>query len=272
MRPAAGGGQPPLAGLGHLELPVGVVLGRDAVAGGLDQEDGEVRLPLEDELHFTRRAVHFQVGHRGHATRGDAERAVHAHRHFLVGNTLTGDEHDLEALLGELDPVVRPFSDLFERLPERGVRAVDFERAGRVRPRPVDVDVRLPLELVESLVEGDVRLFQREGTPPRSKVLRRGPMALQTQPRSSFKGACELSKSKHESPRFRRSDGSNGDLLPAELEEGRSPGRCRSGDRKTPAITYSRVLHTTIGPGCLTAVFGMGTGVTIQVSSPESSV
>ena len=41
---------------------------------------------------------------------------------------------------------------------------------------------------------------------------------------------------------------------------------------KFPAMTYSRVAHTTIGPGCLTAVFGMGTGVTIQVSSPEKFV
>src|SRR5579875_242907 len=35
-----------------------------------------------------------------------------------------------------------------------------------------------------------------------------------------------------------------------------------------PAITYSRPRRTTMGPGCLTAVFGMGTGGTIQVSSP----
>ena len=41
---------------------------------------------------------------------------------------------------------------------------------------------------------------------------------------------------------------------------------------KFPAMTYSRVAHTTIGPGCLTAVFGMGTGVTIQVSSPEKFI
>src|SRR5437868_402232 len=40
---------------------------------------------------------------------------------------------------------------------------------------------------------------------------------------------------------------------------------------KNPAITYSRAIRTTIGPGCLTAVFGMGTGVAIQVCSPESS-
>src|SRR5687767_12412184 len=35
-------------------------------------------------------------------------------------------------------------------------------------------------------------------------------------------------------------------------------------------MTYSRAVRTTMGPGCLTAVFGMGTGVAIQVSSPES--
>ena len=33
-------------------------------------------------------------------------------------------------------------------------------------------------------------------------------------------------------------------------------------------MTYSRPRRTTIGPGCLTAVFGMGTGVAIQVCSP----
>ena len=41
-------------------------------------------------------------------------------------------------------------------------------------------------------------------------------------------------------------------------------GRC-----KFPAMTYSRPRRTTIGPGCLTAVFGMGTGGTIQVCSPR---
>ena len=46
---------------------------------------------------------------------------------------------------------------------------------------------------------------------------------------------------------------------------GVSPGR-----RQIPAITYSRAVGTTIGPGCLTAVFGMGTGGAIQVCSPES--
>ena len=35
-----------------------------------------------------------------------------------------------------------------------------------------------------------------------------------------------------------------------------------------PAMTYSRPRRTTIGPGCLTAVFGMGTGVAIRVCSP----
>ena len=38
---------------------------------------------------------------------------------------------------------------------------------------------------------------------------------------------------------------------------------------RNPAITYSRARRTTIGPGCLTAVFGKGTGVAIQVCSPE---
>ena len=35
-------------------------------------------------------------------------------------------------------------------------------------------------------------------------------------------------------------------------------------------MTYSRARSTTIGPGCLTAVFGMGTGVAIRVWSPGS--
>ena len=35
-----------------------------------------------------------------------------------------------------------------------------------------------------------------------------------------------------------------------------------------PAVTYSRPRRTTIGPGCLTAVFGMGTGGAIRVCSP----
>jgi hypothetical protein len=41
---------------------------------------------------------------------------------------------------------------------------------------------------------------------------------------------------------------------------------------ETPAMTDSRARGTTMGPGCLTAVFGMGTGVAIQVCSPGSSV
>ena len=41
------------------------------------------------------------------------------------------------------------------------------------------------------------------------------------------------------------------------------------GLKKNPAITYSRAIRTTIGPRCLTAVFGMGTGVTTWVWSPE---
>ena len=33
--------------------------------------------------------------------------------------------------------------------------------------------------------------------------------------------------------------------------------------------TYSRTCGTTIGSGSLTTVFGMGTGVTFQIWSPE---
>ena len=38
-----------------------------------------------------------------------------------------------------------------------------------------------------------------------------------------------------------------------------------------PAMTYFRAVRTIIGPTCLTAVFGMGTGVATWVSSPENS-
>ena len=41
---------------------------------------------------------------------------------------------------------------------------------------------------------------------------------------------------------------------------------------KKPAMTYSRPGRTTIGPECLTAVFGMGTGVATRVWSPAVRV
>jgi hypothetical protein len=37
---------------------------------------------------------------------------------------------------------------------------------------------------------------------------------------------------------------------------------------KKPAVPYSRAGRTTIGPGCLSAVFGMGTGVPTRVWPP----
>ena len=46
---------------------------------------------------------------------------------------------------------------------------------------------------------------------------------------------------------------------------------CATRVLKKPAITYFRVIHTIMGPKCLTAVFGMGTGVATWVWSPESS-
>jgi hypothetical protein len=55
-------------------------------------------------------------------------------------------------------------------------------------------------------------------------------------------------------------------------EEGRPAGCCRRAAQMAPAMTYSRAASTTIGPGCLTAVFGMGTGVAIRVWSPGVSV
>ena len=39
-------------------------------------------------------------------------------------------------------------------------------------------------------------------------------------------------------------------------------------DSIKPAMTYSRAGRTTIGPGCLSAVFGMGTGVPTRVWPP----
>src|SRR5262245_60827746 len=42
--------------------------------------------------------------------------------------------------------------------------------------------------------------------------------------------------------------------------------------KQIPAITYFRAKGTIIGPGGLTAVFGMGTGVTLLVRSPENRV
>ena len=38
-----------------------------------------------------------------------------------------------------------------------------------------------------------------------------------------------------------------------------------------PAMTYSRAGRTTIGPRCLSAVFGMGTGVSTWAWSPAVS-
>src|SRR5262249_36056584 len=57
---------------------------------------------------------------------------------------------------------------------------------------------------------------------------------------------------------------------PKDEENEKRPLTEISGRERTPAITYSRVRDTTIGPGCLTAVFGMGTGVAIRVCSPGS--
>jgi hypothetical protein len=45
----------------------------------------------------------------------------------------------------------------------------------------------------------------------------------------------------------------------------------RAGVVINPAITYFRAVRTIIGPSCLTAVFGMGTGVANSVRSPEDA-
>jgi hypothetical protein len=42
-------------------------------------------------------------------------------------------------------------------------------------------------------------------------------------------------------------------------------------DFKNPGDTYFRTCSTIIGSGSLTAVFGMGTGVTFQIWSPEKN-
>ena len=47
--------------------------------------------------------------------------------------------------------------------------------------------------------------------------------------------------------------------------------RFRESQRKLPAMTYFRAGRTIIGPKCLTAVFGMGTGVATWVWSPAVS-
>jgi hypothetical protein len=46
---------------------------------------------------------------------------------------------------------------------------------------------------------------------------------------------------------------------------------CGAGE-KNSGDTYSRACGTTIGSGSLTTVFGMGTGVTFQIWSPENTV
>ena len=63
-------------------------------------------------------------------------------------------------------------------------------------------------------------------------------------------------------------------MLPLYDEESRKhkhPALSSGVFEQTPAMTYSRPRRTTIGPGCLTAVFGMGTGVAIQVCSPRKT-
>src|SRR5579884_892902 len=48
-----------------------------------------------------------------------------------------------------------------------------------------------------------------------------------------------------------------------------APWLCRGGRCVFPALTYSRPRRTTIGPGRLTAVCGMGTGGTVRVWAPR---
>ena len=111
--------------------------------------------------------------------------------------------------------------------------------------------------------------MQAASLPPASKVLRRAPR--RTQPSllaSKVHANCQRAI---KAVRNAATKTTITVTFPATELKRRSISRRLPGGRsKNPAITYSRVLHTTIGPGCLTAVFGMGTGVTIQVCSPES--
>jgi hypothetical protein len=52
----------------------------------------------------------------------------------------------------------------------------------------------------------------------------------------------------------------------------KTPEVALGGFEKKPAMTYFRVIHTIMGPKCLTAVFGMGTGVATWVWSPARSM
>ena len=55
-----------------------------------------------------------------------------------------------------------------------------------------------------------------------------------------------------------------------EAQNATSPLPCGGGLVINPAMTYFRAVRTIIGPTCLTAVFGMGTGVATWVRSPEA--
>ena len=55
-----------------------------------------------------------------------------------------------------------------------------------------------------------------------------------------------------------------------EMWRRKNPAGLAAGGVKDPAMTYFRAESTIIGPKCLTAVFGMGTGVSIWVWSPAS--
>ncbi len=52
------------------------------------------------------------------------------------------------------------------------------------------------------------------------------------------------------------------------LANDKTPASCPARVLIKPAMTYFRVVHTIMGPKCLTAVFGMGTGVATWVWSP----
>jgi hypothetical protein len=108
--------------------------------------------------------------------------------------------------------------------------------------------------------------------PPRDCVMPKGT----TQPRLAFHfGAPKLSKidaGRHSSGRPRSEE--NGAAFPRERRRRLQKVQADRGSNrpgKNPAITYFRAMRTIMGPVCLTAVFGMGTGVSTRVWSPGIS-
>ena len=84
------------------------------------------------------------------------------------------------------------------------------------------------------------------------------PLRLSTHSHPSCQRSTSLTRSDHGHPGWRAAMGF-------------AIRRFRESQRKLPAMTYFRAGRTIIGPKCLTAVFGMGTGVATWVWSPAVS-